>query len=301
MSVTTSLEAWRRAGQRVAYRGHSLFVQVGGAPRADGDAVVLIHGFPTASWDFHRVWNRLIATDRVIAVDLLGYGFSDKPRPYEYSTFDHADQIEAVLAELGVRRCRILAHDYGDTVAQELLARVVERRFTGQPGPTIEAVCLLNGGLFPETHRATATQRLLLSPLGPLIARTMTERAFRPRFAAVFGASTQPSPADLDDAWALISAGGGTHRISHLLIRYVAERRRHRARWVRMLTAPPVPIRIVNGPDDPVSGAHMIQRYRQLVPTPDIVSLPGIGHYPQLEAPERLPELWPTISAATRS
>jgi pimeloyl-ACP methyl ester carboxylesterase len=46
-----------------------------------------------------------------------------------------------------------------------------------------------------------------------------------------------------------------------------------------------VPLRLVNGPDDPVSGAHMVARYRELIPAPDTVSLPGIGHYPQVEAP----------------
>jgi len=293
MSVTTDLESWRRAGRRVSYRGHSLFVQEGGAPRADGDAVLLIHGFPTASWDFRRLWPRLVAEDRVIALDLLGYGFSDKPRGYPYSTFDHADQVEAVLAALAVRRCRILAHDYGDTVAQELLARLVERRASGHTGVSIDAVCLLNGGLFPEAHHATVIQRLLASPLGPLLARATSERTFRKAFAAVFGAATQPSAADLDDAWALVAAGGGTHRIAHRLIGYIAERRRYRARWVQVLAAPPVPIRFIDGSDDPVSGAHMVERYREVVREADVVSLPGVGHYPQLEAPERLPALWP--------
>jgi pimeloyl-ACP methyl ester carboxylesterase len=296
MALTTDLESWRRAGQKLSYRGHSLFVQVDGKPRADGDAVMLIHGFPTASWDFRHLWPRLAAADRVIALDLLGYGFSDKPRDHAYSVFDHADQVEAALAELGVRRCRILAHDYGDTVAQELLARGVERRASA--GVRIDAVCLLNGGLFPEAHRPTAIQRLLASPLGPLVARATNQRAFRKSLAAVFGAATQPSAADLDDAWALVAAGGGTHRIAHRLIGYMEERRRHRARWVQVLAAPPVPIRVINGAADPVSGAHMIVRYREVVRDADVVSLPGVGHYPQLEAPERFPELWPA-SAGT--
>ena len=285
----SSLEAWRRGGQRVAYRGHSLFVQQEGRAQRDGEAVVLLHGFPTASWDFRHVWDGLAAQGRVVTLDLLGYGFSDKPRTYPYSVFDHADQVEAVLAALGVRRFRLLAHDYGDTVAQELLARQLERPTRE---PRIEALCLLNGGLFPETHRATLTQRLLVSPLGPLVARGMNARSFRRPFAAVFAAASQPSAADLDDAWALLAAGGGTHRIAHRLLGYMAERRRHRARWVGALTASPVPVRLINGADDPVSGAHMAARYRELVPDPDVVSLAGVGHYPQLEAPARLGPLF---------
>ena len=49
-----------------------------------------------------------------------------------------------------------------------------------------------------------------------------------------------------------------------------------------------MPLRFINGPADPVSGAHMAARYRELVPNPDVVLLDGIGHYPQLEAPEQV-------------
>ena len=51
-----------------------------------------------------------------------------------------------------------------------------------------------------------------------------------------------------------------------------------------------MPLRFVNGPEDPVSGRHMAERYRELVPNPDVVLLDGIGHYPQLEAPEHVLE-----------
>jgi pimeloyl-ACP methyl ester carboxylesterase len=46
-----------------------------------------------------------------------------------------------------------------------------------------------------------------------------------------------------------------------------------------------MPLRFINGLLDPISGAHMVARYRELVPHPDVVELPDAGHYPQLEAP----------------
>ena len=49
-----------------------------------------------------------------------------------------------------------------------------------------------------------------------------------------------------------------------------------------------VPLRVIDGAVDPVSGAHMVERYRQLIPAPDTVLLPHIGHYPQVEAPEQV-------------
>ncbi|MGB1582041.1 MAG: alpha/beta fold hydrolase, partial [Nevskiales bacterium] len=75
--------------------------------------------------------------------------------------------------------------------------------------------------------------------------------------------------------------------IMHKLIRYINDRREHRDRWVEALQQADIPLRLINGPADPVSGRHMTERYRQLVPNPDIVLLDdAVGHYPQVEAPE---------------
>ncbi len=83
----------------------------------------MIHGYPFNSWDWAPIWDRLTERFTVIAPDMLGMGFSDKPVAYEYSVGDHADMHEALLAELGVQSAHILAHDLGDSVGQEMLAR----------------------------------------------------------------------------------------------------------------------------------------------------------------------------------
>ena len=293
MTGGTTLQAWREAGRAHVHAGHGIFYACHERDPANDRALLLIHGFPTASWDWHKVWPALRERfQRVIAPDMIGFGFSAKPRDYRYSIFDQADLHEELLARLGVRHVHILAHDYGDTVAQELLARHAERhegatlpgpRAPGA-GPRIASCVLLNGGLFPETHRARAIQKLLLTPLGPLLARLMSRRSFDRSFAAIFGRATQPSPEELAEFWQLIERDGG-NRILHKLIGYMPERRANRARWVGALQQTRVPLRVIDGPDDPVSGAHMVARYRELVPNPDTVTLPGIGHYPQTEDP----------------
>jgi pimeloyl-ACP methyl ester carboxylesterase len=276
-------QEWRAAGRAHVHRGHPTFhVDHAREPGSDR-ALLLIHGFPTASWDWHKLWPGLIAKfPRVIAPDMMGFGFSSKPTNYSYSILDQADLVEGLLAHLGVRRVHVLAHDYGDTVAQELLARHFERGADALPA--IDSCVLLNGGLFPETHRARTIQKLLLTPLGPALSRLMSRRGFGKSFAAIFGANTQPGAEELDAFWELVRYNKGT-RIMHQLIRYMPERIRHRDRWVGALQNTHVPLRVINGPDDPVSGAHMVARYRELVRNPDVVSLPGIGHYPQTEDP----------------
>lgn len=274
--AAVTLETWRRAGATFDWRGHAIYTRVDGA----GEPLVLIHGFPTASWDWHPLWAPLAARFRLITLDMLGFGFSAKPRDHAYRIADQADLFEAVLAREGVTRCRVLAHDYGNTVAQELLARQRD----GKLGVAIDAVVFLNGGLFPESHQPLVTQRLLASRLGPILVRLTGFRAFGRSMRRIWGARPLPDD-ELAAMWALVSASDGV-RVLPRLLGYLAERRAHRARWVGALVGANIPLRLIDGVLDPISGANLVARYRALVPDPDVVELPTVGHYPQLEAPD---------------
>ena len=276
------IESWYGRSKRLTLGAHTLCVVDLGASDVP---TLLIHGFPTASIDWQPLAPALLEAGlRLIAPDLLGYGYSDKPRLKRYSIFDQADLLQELLRQIGVTSMHILAHDYGDTVAQELLARS-ER---GEAGAiAVRSVCFLNGGLFPETHRPRFIQRLLASPLGPLLARRYTRAKFGAAMRAIFAPGTPPSEADLDAFWALIAHNDGLG-IFPKLIGYMAQRRQHRERWVGAMLAARVPIKLINGSLDPVSGAHMVARYRELQPNVDITALADIGHYPQVEAPERV-------------
>ena len=275
----SSIDEWLDSGSFFAVDGHKIFYRDSGA--SDKPAVLLLHGFPTASWDWYKIWPLLESHYRLITLDLLGFGFSDKPRNIVYSIHQQADIVEDLVSALELDRFHVLAHDYGDTVAQELLYR----QNVGKGKGHWLSCCLLNGGLFPETHRARLIQKLLEGPLGPYISRLFGKTQFERSFTAVFGSASRPSQAELNGFWELICRQHG-NQILHKLIHYMADRRQHRERWLLALRDSCVPITLINGNADPVSGAHMIARYRELVrPNDSIVDLPEIGHYPQVEAP----------------
>jgi pimeloyl-ACP methyl ester carboxylesterase len=278
-----NLEQWRRYGRTLSFDGHPVQVYEAGDPEAP--PLLLIHGFPTAAWDWHRIWPRLAQDYRLIAPDLLGFGFSAKPPAYRYSFRAQADLCEQTLQSAGVTRYRLLAHDYGDTVAQELLARRIERG--GDAGPL--AVCLLNGGIFPSLQQPLLIQRALAGPLGPAIARLMNRRAIERGLARVFGPQTQPTAGDMDAFWQLIEHNGG-RRVVPRLLGYLDERRREEARWVGALTGSPARLLLVDGVEDPVSGRNMTDQWRKLLPEAGLLELEQVGHYPQMEAPEAVLE-----------
>jgi pimeloyl-ACP methyl ester carboxylesterase len=210
---------------------------------------------------------------------MLGFGDSAKPVDHEYSLLEQADLQQALLAHLKVEQpVHLFAHDYGDSVAQELLARHYEACIH------IASCVFLNGGLFPETHRPILMQKLLLSPLGWMIGRAFSRDGLVRSFRQVFGPHSRPTESEMDDFWSLIESNHGP-RIMHKLIAYIPERRAQRERWVSAMQRGEIPLRVIDGEVDPISGVHMVKRYRELIPNPDTVLLPGIGHYPQTEAP----------------
>jgi pimeloyl-ACP methyl ester carboxylesterase len=283
--MDAELERWSARGQSFDYLGFDVFYVREGA----GSQVVLIHGYPFSSFDWTRIWPALSERFELIAPDMLGMGFSAKPARYEYSVHDHADMHEALLDHLGARECHLLAHDLGDSVAQELLARHELGQQTGAPFE-IKSITWLNGGLFNEAYTPRPIQKLLsTTPLGDLFARyrrvLLTDAVLDRALDEMFGPGTKPSPQLLEQFHQIMSYNDG-RRVTHKVGRFVLDRYRHRNRWVRAMRRTRVPMRLIDGPCDPNSGRHMAERYLELIPNPDVVMLDErIGHWPQLEDP----------------
>ena len=274
-----TIEDWLNAGENIDFNGKKIFVMDSG--EEDKPIVLMVHGFPTSSWDWQPMWQTLNEQYRLVAMDMLGFGYSDKPNHRNYTIHGQADVVETVVAAKGLNQFHLFAHDYGDTVAQEVLARHHEGNGVG----TVLSCCFLNGGIFPETHRALLTQKLLLSPLGKLLNKFTGYTKFSNNFGHVFGPDTKPTEQQLQEFWTLINYNDGKH-LFHNLITYMRDRKLHRTRWVEVLQQSRIPLSLINGSVDPISGAHMVARYQELECRLDyLAELPDIGHYPSIEAP----------------
>jgi len=276
-----TLEYWKNKGEYFLYKSYQIF----NIDEGKGDIILLIHGFPTASWDWWQIYQQLTSKYRVLTLDMIGFGFSAKPKNYPYSIFDQSNLIEQFLISKDIKTINILSHDYGVTVAQELLARYDQRIRDKKEGLVIKSLCLLNGGLFPETHKPLLIQKILMSPIGCIVSRLFNRKKLGKNFKKIFGPKTQPTEKELDDFWNLISRNGGKY-IFHLLIQYMQERKENRTRWVGAIEEANIPVRLINGTYDPISGQNLVKRYKEIIPNPDVIELKGIGHFPLIEAPE---------------
>ena len=274
-----NLNEWKESGKYFDCDGLPVFYHL--TEKSD-EVLLCLHGFPTSSFDYHKIWNDLAKEFAVLSFDMIGYGFSAKPLDFGYTTFDQVDTLVALLENLQIKRVHILAHDYGNTITQELLARAQEKRLNF----SVVSICMLNGALFPETHRPILAQKILISPFGFLFGRLISDSRFKESLASVFGAKTRPTAQELEDFVFLFKSGNG-QRIAHKLIRYMTERTKYRTRWVGALQEMKQPFRLINGLADKVSGKHLVERFREVVPNQtDIIEFEEIGHFPHFEIPE---------------
>ena len=105
----------------------------------------------------------------------------------------------------------------------------------------------------------------------------------------VFSDAHPPSGDFIRETWKLITENDGVRMIPRL-IRYMSERSKNRERWVTPLEQKIVPLRLINGVEDPISGEHAAKRFEEVVPDAEVVRIPNSGHYPHLETPEAVLE-----------
>lgn len=189
------------------------------------------------------------------------------------------------MARLKIADVDILAHDYGDTVAQELLARFNDNELKFN----IKTVTLLNGGIFPRKHVPILGQRLLRKPfLKWWFSKVSNYYFFRASLSQVFG-SNKPSAEEMNDMWAQQRYLNG-YLVKTELLTYIDQRFQNEDRWVGALVkySTTNPIHLIAGPADPIN-PRLCDNFKKTVPLGSCDVLPeDISHYPQLEDPRGL-------------
>ncbi|HEY8763353.1 MAG TPA: alpha/beta hydrolase [Solirubrobacteraceae bacterium] len=273
---------WRSGGEMIEHGPYRLFVR---DQAGSGPPVLLLHGYPSSSYD----WRQLIARlpgQRITSFDFLGFGLSDKPKQHLYSLLAQADLAEALAMRHGDEPILLVAHDMGTSVATELLARDL----TGRLPFKLAGVLLLNGSMVIERASLTISQKLLRSRLGPIAARLSNERIFRAQFARIFSDEHPLSAQEAADQWALLAHNDG-HRILDRLTFYLHERVRYAERWHGALRDWDGRLELCWAGRDPVCTEAVLQAVLALRPDTPLTRLPELGHYPQLEDPAVVADL----------
>jgi pimeloyl-ACP methyl ester carboxylesterase len=280
MALTERVCRWRERGETEEFRGHSIHTFRG---QGEGPLLVLLHGFPSSSYDWRLLLEELPGRN-VLAFDFLGFGLSEKPRSHDYSLFWQANLTEELVRRhAGGRPVFLVAHDMGTSVANELMARDLE----GKLEMDVAGILLFNGSMVLERASPILGQRILRSRLGPLFARLSSERVFRQQFGSVFSEAHPLGGEEAADQWSLLCHNGG-RSLGHRLISYMDQREEHAGRWHGAIREWPGDLSLAWGLLDRVATTEVLAALRELRPSVPVTELPGLAHYPQIEDPTQI-------------
>ena len=287
--VPDRLAKWRSEGETVELMGRQIWYHDSG-PKTD-DAVFIVHGYPGSSWDFQGVVDRIGTGTRTVVMDMVGFGLSDKPLDGDYqSNFTlvlQADLYDALAAHLGLKTIILLAHDMGQTVGLELMARFEENRTPFR----IRHAILLDGSTLVDMVVPTEFQKQALAAPSTALPDDMAWDDIYNIFPESYATESRAR----DDFDELVTCQAHQIYINHGsrtiggIVHYLKERQEGFGRWSRtFFTFQKAPLTVIWGEQDPVAVIAMADRVKSERPYTDLYKYPDCGHWPSIEYPDRI-------------
>ena len=247
-------------------------------------ALVMLHGFPTSSFDFREMIEFLEDDYFVATLDFPGFGFSEKPQgDYSYMLADDARLVDHYVREiLGLTSFSLFTHDRGVSVGLAFLGNYLA---DDSKAYEITYHFLSNSGMFRPLANLGAGQTTLLDPVrGPEATRIAQARPRR----------TEGTPVQLAYADIQVFNDGIGARLG--VGKYLLERAANEYRWLENLPKSPIPVAYVWGLLDTVNPVrianHVWSTYLNDRPVESSFwYMPTAGHYPQRDQPEEMAKL----------
>ena len=288
------LQKWVDGGKYVKFEGLDIFVHTSGEDPVKGHGVLVVHGYPGSSWDFADVASKVQKKTKIVVPDMIGFGQSDTPLKgtfkENFSLFRQADLYEAVAAAEGLETVILVAHDMGQTVGLELMARQEEGKLPFR----IKHAILLNGSTIVDLIDTTPGQEASLKAPDKALTKEPFREEWYKDLTPTYGAKMQSKKGAvkkaLDCQIAQIYANDGA-KVMGNIVRYLLERKEFYDRWVGTFTGfHSAPMTVLWGLDDPVAKTAMADRVKAWRPETDLYTLEGVGHWPSIEVPDVISE-----------
>lgn len=270
---------WRNKGKFLTVFDRNIFVIDEGN---SDETIVILHGYPTSSYDYHKVLDDLSKKYRVIIHDHLGFGFSDKPLNYSYSLIEQADVALHLWTKLGLKKVTLLAHDYGTSIATEILARHNKKQIDLQ----IKELILSNGSVHIELSKLRTIQKLLKNKItGKWVAKLTSFIIFKKNMRNIYYDKTKVSNSELKEMWSQLENNNG-RKVIHQLTNYINERYYFWHRWIIALKSTQIPTKIIWAKNDPIAIPKIAELLNQEIPNNQIFWIENCGHFLMLEKPQ---------------
>jgi len=265
--------------EEIELHGHRVGFQAAG----DGDQlIILLHGITSTAEAWRKVMPRLAERYTVIAPDLIGHGRSAKPRG-DYSLGAYAAGVRDLIAVLGYERGTVVGHSFGGGIAMQfsyLFPEYVERM-----------ALIASGGLGREVHPMLRAAVLPGSEwVLPLLAREWSVKAGDAvrTVAGKLGLEAGPDLAEFARGYASLTEEGASDAFIHTMRSVIDHDGQRVSALDRLYLADQLPTMIIWGDSDPVIPVEHGRNAHRVVTNSHYVEIEGSGHWPMLDAPDRI-------------
>ncbi len=246
------------------------------------EAIVFLHGYPTSSLDYQNIWYLIPDKYSIVAHDHLGFGKSDKPLQYNYQLITQADYALKLYKVLGIKKVHLVAHDYGTSVATEIIAR----DNSSELKIDLLSVTLSNGSMLIDMARLRPIQHLLKNKItGPIVSRLTNSWVFHRNMKNLWFDKRLYDKDQMQEHWELLIAKNG-RKVLPRITRYIDQRYAHYDKWIGALTNTHLPIHILWAENDLVAVVEMADRLKLITNSSTKTIIKNCGHFPMIEQPK---------------
>ena len=246
--------------------------------KGQGSPVLLIHGFGASTYTWRHIGPELARNHRVIAVDLKGFGQSDKPFDEHYSVFDQADLLAQLIVDLNLRDLTVVGHSFGGGVAL-VLALDDDQRIKGR----ITKLVLLDTIAYPQD--IPVFFRMLDMPLFSHLGVRMVPPALQTRIALriAYLDNSKIDDEEVETYAAPLRTAAGKHAIIHSARQIMPEGLAEISERYKSIELPTL---IAWCDHDRIVPLDVGLKLRRTLPNASLRIVEGCGHMPQEEQPE---------------
>jgi 2-hydroxymuconate-semialdehyde hydrolase len=261
-------------GEFLDLSGARLYYYAAGT-RGAGDPVVFVHGFPTSGHLWTDVVPLIPAGHRIVVLDLLGYGRSDRPLSRAVDVRAHAERVVELLDELRIARACIVGHGIGGGIAQSIAIRHPDR---------VSSLCLVDSVAFDRWPTIEGRIARATLPITRLLPAALLLAVLRRDLRRGYG-DPDRAARSLDLYLRPFAGAEGRDALAAHIRALTTDETRDLGTQLSRIAAPTA---IVWGQQDRVIPLWVGRRLQQSIPGASLDIVPGARHFTPEEAPRQI-------------
>jgi pimeloyl-ACP methyl ester carboxylesterase len=270
---------WKSQGLMIPIFDKKIFTIDAGDSK---DCLVILHGYATSSFDYYKVLPELSKHYRVIIHDLIGFGLSDKLENQYFTIMDQVEYTLELWKIMGLEKVTILAHDYGDAIAKE----IISRKNAGFINLDIKKLILFNVTVPINFNEFVDIQNILTNDVSKKMSAMMASIAiFKKNIKEMFFDKTKITDEELTEMWYLFECNNGRDTIN-FISNYISERKIFWFKWNKALEESKLKIHLIWGKQDPLATENIAESLSEVLTNNKVCWIENSGHFPMLETPK---------------